>query len=83
MSAHFQKRSSPLAFFSNGFVMLWLLIAIGPFIWTLWGSFKVEGDFFSKANWTNALYGVKTLNETGGVFTGNGYHGAWIEENFW
>jgi multiple sugar transport system permease protein len=63
--------------------MLWLLIAIGPFIWTLWGSFKVEGDFFSKANWTNALYGVKTLSETGGVFTGNGYHGAWIEENFW
>ena len=83
MAAHFQKRSSPLTLFSNGFVMLWLLIAIGPFIWTLWGSFKVEGDFFSKANWTNALYGVKTLSETGGVFTGNGYHGAWIEENFW
>ena len=83
MAAQFQKRSSPLAFFSNGFVILWLLIAIGPFIWTLWGSFKVEGDFFSKANWTNALYGIKTLSETGGAFTGNGYHGAWIEESFW
>jgi multiple sugar transport system permease protein len=64
-------------------VVLWLLIAIGPFIWTVWGSFKVQGDFFSKADWRNALYGVMTIVETGGSFTGNGYYGAWVEEEFW
>jgi multiple sugar transport system permease protein len=62
---------------------LWLLIAIGPFIWTVWGSFKVQGDFFSKADWRNAIYGVMTFVETGNSFTGNGYYGAWIEEEFW
>jgi len=25
---------------------VWILLAIFPFFWTLWGSFKVEGDFF-------------------------------------
>ena len=64
-------------------VVLWLLIAIGPFIWTVWGSFNVEGDFFSKADWRNAIYGVMTIVETGGSYTGNGYYGAWIEEEFW
>ena len=78
-----QKRSPSLVLFLNGFVGLWLIIAAGPFLWTLWGSFKVEGDFFSKADWKYALYGVRTLAETGGVFTGNGYHGAWVQEEFW
>ena len=78
-----QKRSPSLVLFLNGFVGLWLMIAAGPFLWTLWGSFKVEGDFFSKADWTYALYGIRTLAETGGVFTGNGYHGAWVQEEFW
>lgn len=31
----------------------------------------------------NAIYGVKTLLETGGEFTGQGYYGAWIEQDFW
>jgi ABC-type glycerol-3-phosphate transport system permease component len=62
---------------------LWLVIAAFPFLWTLWGSFKVEGDFFSKADWTNALTGPLTQVETGGTFTGAGYHGAWIKEEFW
>jgi multiple sugar transport system permease protein len=61
----------------------WLIIAAFPFLWTFWGSFKVQGDFFSKADWTNALYGVLTLKETGGTFTSNGYVGAWIQEEFW
>ena len=78
-----QKRSPSLVLFLNGFVGLWLMIAAGPFLWTLWGSFKVEGDFFSKADWTYALYGIRTLAETGGGFTGNGYHGAWVQEEFW
>jgi len=69
--------------FSTGFVILWVLIASVPFLWTLWGSFKVQGDFFSKTDWTYALYGVRTLAETGGTFTGQGYYGAWIEQEFW
>ena len=83
MAAASQKRSPSLILFLNGFVGLWLMIAAGPFLWTLWGSFKVEGDFFSKADWTYALYGIRTIAETGGVFTGNGYHGAWVQEEFW
>ncbi|MCC4796863.1 ABC transporter permease [Enterovibrio norvegicus] len=68
---------------SIGFVIVWLLIAAGPFLWTAWGSFKVQADFFSKSDWMNAIYGVKTLIETGGEFTGQGYYGAWIEQDFW
>jgi multiple sugar transport system permease protein len=64
-------------------VVFWVMLAMGPFIWTVWGSFKVQGDFFSKADWRNALYGVQTMAETGGRFTGNGYEGAWIEQEFW
>ena len=78
------KNNAPLlTWFATNMVVLWLLIAIGPFIWTVWGSFKVEGDFFSKADWRNAIYGVMTIVETGGSYTGNGYYGAWIEEEFW
>ena len=78
------KSNAPLlTWFATSMVVLWLLIAIGPFIWTVWGSFKVEGDFFSKADWRNAIYGVMTIVETGGSYTGNGYYGAWIEEEFW
>jgi multiple sugar transport system permease protein len=64
-------------------VAIWLIIAAFPFLWTVWGSFKVQGDFFSKADWTNAIYGIFTTRETGGPFTLNGYYGAWIEEEFW
>ena len=78
------KNNAPLlTWLATSMVVLWLLIAIGPFIWTVWGSFKVEGDFFSKADWRNAIYGVMTIVETGGSYTGNGYYGAWIEEEFW
>ena len=77
------RQSWSLAYLSKGFVVLWLLIAAFPFCWTMWGSFKVQGDFFSKADWLNAVYGVFTERETGGRFTLDGYHGAWIQEEFW
>ncbi len=64
-------------------VALWLIIAAFPFLWTVWGSFKVQGDFFSKADWTYALTGTRTQIETGGAFTLGGYDGAWIQEEFW
>ena len=78
-----KKQHSLLTWFATSMILFWLLIAIGPFIWTVWGSFKVQGDFFSKADWRNAIYGVMTTVETGDAFTGNGYFGAWVQEEFW
>ena len=81
-----EKSKSQLTTFnviSAGLVCLWIIVAAFPFIWTVWGSFKVESDFFSKADWTYAINGVRTQIETGGAFTLNGYDGAWIQEEFW
>lgn len=64
-------------------VFFWVLMAGFPFLWTLWGSFKVQGDFFSKADWTYAITGVRTQVETGAAFTGDGYFGAWVTREFW
>lgn len=83
MTASNKNGISLLAWFSTSMVAFWIFIAIGPFIWTVWGSFKVQGDFFSKSDWRNAIYGVLTVVETGGQFTGSGYYGAWIKEEFW
>ena len=74
---------TPARLIMGAFVILWLVIAAFPFLWTIWGSFKVQADFFSKADWRNALYGVFTQAETGAPFTGGGYRGAWVEEEFW
>ena len=83
MSSVATRRPLGLSIWANGFLLLWLIIAAFPFLWTLWGSFKVEGDFFSKANWANSIFGTLTKVETGGTFTGQGYEGAWIQEEFW
>ena len=77
------RRPSLLSAAAMAFLIIWLAIAAVPFLWTLWGSFKVQADFFSKLDWQNALYGAFTLAETGGYFTDNGYEGAWIKEEFW
>ena len=74
--------SPALRYASAAFVIIWLIMAAFPFIWTFWGSFKVEIDFFSIADWTNALTGERTKETYGSAFTGAGYHGAWVEEGF-
>lgn len=83
MSDGAMKMPAWLRWFSSSFVVLWLIIAAFPFFWTFWGSFKVELDFFSIADWTNALTGDRTQAVYGTPFTGAGYHGAWIQEEFW
>ena len=83
MSSVATRRSIGLSIWANGFLIFWLIVAAFPFVWTLWGSFKVEGDFFSKANWANSIFGTLTQVETGGTFTGDGYVGAWVQEEFW
>ena len=78
-------KASPnwLNFLSISFLVLWLVLACVPFLWTFWGSFKVQADFFSKQDWQNAIFGIRTLVETGSRFTTDGYEGAWIQEGFW
>ena len=83
MATKAENRLTTLKVVSYFLVAIWLIIAAFPFLWTVWGSFKVQGDFFSKADWTNAIYGIFTTRETGGPFTLNGFYGAWIEEEFW
>ena len=58
-------------------------MAAFPFLWTFWGSFKVELDFFSIADWTNAIFGRRTEMTYGTPFTMVGYEGAWIQGEFW
>ena len=66
MAARTMRQPPFVRFMVISFLVLWLIVAAFPFLWTLWGSFKVEGDFFSKADWANALTGPLTMVETGG-----------------
>lgn len=83
MSSVANRRPLGLKLMLGSFLVLWLILAALPFLWTLWGSFKVEGDFFSRADWMQALTGPLTLAETGSTVTGQGYYGAWVQEQFW
>ena len=65
MATKAHSRVTPATVIALALVALWLLIAAFPFIWTFWGSFKVQADFFSKADWMNALSGANTIKETG------------------
>ena len=78
-----QRRSHLLVLITWLFIIVWLIIAAFPFVWTLWGSFKVQADFFSKADWTNAITGANTVLRYDGRFTGVAYEGAWVQEEFW
>jgi trehalose/maltose transport system permease protein len=82
-SSSLNRQPLGLRIFATSFVAIWLVAAAFPFIWTLWGSFKVELDFFSIADWTNAITGARTEAVHGSRFTGAGYEGAWIQEDFW
>ncbi len=77
------KRPLPLKLIVSAFIVLWVILAAFPFLWTVWGSFKVEVDFFSRESWWNAIFGTNTIKETGSAFTGDGYYGAWVTREFW
>jgi len=83
MSELIHRRSKSFTALIWVFVLFWIMLAGFPFLWTMWGSFKVQGDFFSKADWAYAISGLRTQIETGSSFTGDGYHGAWITKSFW
>lgn len=83
MSNPATRKPLPLVTLSAIFIVVWLLIVAFPFLWTMWGSFKVEGDFFSRADWMNAITGPATELQTGGRFTLDGNYRAWVEQEFW
>ena len=83
MQSRKRHQSPALRALSSGIVVVWLFLAAFPFLWTAWGSFKVEADFFSRTDWLNAIYGPKTVAQTGSAFTGDGYYGAWVLQQFW
>ena len=65
MASRATRRPLPLALVSTAFVLLWLFVAAFPFLWTAWGSFKVEADFFSRTDWLNAISAPQTIAQTG------------------
>ena len=69
--------------FAIVFLAVWLFAAAFPFLWTVWGSFKLEADFFSYGGWRDALLGPRTLERTGSAFTFENYRGLWIDQQFW
>ena len=77
------KRPLPLKIITTALLALWVIVAAFPFFWTVWGSFKVEVDFFSRESWWNAIFGTNTIKQTGSPFTGAGYYGAWVTREFW
>jgi multiple sugar transport system permease protein len=83
MSAATLRKPLPLTIISVAFIVVWLIAAAFPFLWTVWGSFKVEADFFSRSSWINAITGPVTQQQAGGSFTGAGYYGAWVTNSFW
>ena len=83
MALRIDRRPISLKLLIYFLIFSWVIIAAFPFIWTVWGSFKVELDFFSIADWTYALTGERTKAEYGSPFTGKGYEGAWIDNYFW
>jgi ABC-type glycerol-3-phosphate transport system permease component len=78
-----QRRPLALNVLIIGFLFIWVVLAAFPFAWTVWGSFKVEPDFFSRTDWMNAITGPFTTRQTGIPFTGDGYYGAWVTREFW
>lgn len=72
-----------LRLLTGAFLTLWFIAALFPFAWTVWGSFKVEADFFSRQSWWFAIEGVRTQMQTGSPFTLAGYEGAWVKNEFW
>ena len=45
MAIKLEKRPTSLKLLIYAFIVIWLIVAAFPFIWTVWGSFKVELDF--------------------------------------
>ncbi|QPC95517.1 carbohydrate ABC transporter permease [Mesorhizobium sp. INR15] len=83
MSSRALRPSRPLVILASAFILVWILCAAFPFIWTIWGSFKLEADFFSYGGWKDALLGPHTLAFSGHSYTFQNYRDLWIDQQFW
>lgn len=83
MTSRSQQMPFSLRTLCIGVVLVWIIMAAFPFLWTAWGSFKLEPDFMSRIDWMNALTGPVTTERTGSAFTNAAYTGAWLDEEFW
>lgn len=83
MSSRALRNSPGWTAAAAAFILVWLICAAFPFIWTVWGSFKIEADFFSYGGWRDALLGPRTRQLTGSAFTFDNYSELWIDEAFW
>ena len=83
MADAINRRPPWVTFAAMAFVLFWLIVAAFPFAWTVWGSFKVQADFFSRDSWWNAIVGANTVRVTGSPYTDAGYYGAWVTTAFW
>ena len=72
------KHLTPLNVVLYTLAFVWVVIAAFPFVWTVWGSFKVETDFFGL--WTKNITGEDTLRNLGQYFTGLGYEVAFSDK---
>lgn len=77
------RRPAALNALILAFLAIWIVAAAFPFAWTVWGSFKVEADFFSRQSWWSTIEGTRTQAQTGSAFTLAGYVGAWVKNEFW
>ena len=82
MTTLIDKKSKKLIIANRTFIIIWLILAAFPFIWTFLGSLKVREDFFSRADWWYVISGFHTMIETGGRYTLNAFREAWTEGEF-
>ena len=83
MTSRAHRTPITIAALSGVFIGIWLIVAAFPFLWTLWGSFKVEADFFSYAGWVDAITAKHTVAQTGHALTYRAYESLWVNEEFW
>jgi len=62
MSNIAHRRSPLLNIIIWGLVLIWIIAASFPFFWTLWGSLKVQGDFFLKSRLDKCYYWSANAN---------------------
>ena len=61
------KKNNWLNILSLSFIIIWLILASVPFLWTLWGSFKVEADF-SQSKTGVTLFLCLDLGDWGNIY---------------
>lgn len=81
MADRAHRKVLPLLALSVTFILLWLIAAAFPFLWTAWGRVQGSGRLLFPRRLAERHFGPVTTAQTGSV-TGDGYHGAWVLKAF-